>query len=156
MIFAKEEVHPEKESGHPARATVLPFRPNLTSVFLHSVEWAPGSDAVGSGASNGRDNRLGFAVDSIPAIFAVTTKPFIIFTSTFFAILGLRSLYACLVGAWSISGISNWALLVLIFIGAKMVLEKWIHLETVWSLVIVAGIIVPPLARRSSGATGGS
>src|ERR1044071_6538733 len=67
---------------------------------------------------------LVFALDSIPAIFAVTTKPFIVFTSNVFAILGLRSLYFVLAGAidyfrYLQAGLS----LVLVFIGAKMLLE---------------------------------
>jgi tellurite resistance protein TerC len=92
-----------------------------------------------------------FAVDSIPAIFAVTTKPFIVFTSNVCAILGLRSLYFVLAGAIDYfrhlkAGLS----LVLVFIGAKMLLAthghapRWFQLDisTGISLLVVAAIIL--------------
>ena len=94
---------------------------------------------------------LVFAVDSIPAIFAVTTKPFIIFTSNVFAILGLRSLYFVLAGMIDYFRYLKVGLsLVLAFIGVKMLLaphgpeEKWfqVKIDTNVSLLIVASIIL--------------
>ena len=94
---------------------------------------------------------LVFAVDSIPAIFAVTTKPFIIFTSNVFAILGLRSLYFVLAGMIDYFRYLKVGLsLVLAFIGAKMLLApheaeaKWfqVKIDTNVSLLIVASIIL--------------
>ena len=86
---------------------------------------------------------LVFALDSIPAIFAVTQKPFIVFTSNVFAILGLRSLYFLLAGAIEYFRYLKFGLsVVLVFIGAKMLLERWIPLSTGLSLLIVAGIIL--------------
>lgn len=83
-----------------------------------------------------------FAVDSIPAIFGVTRNPFIIFTSNVFAILGLRSLYFLLAGAMAYFEYLKFGLaLVLIFIGGKMLLAFKYHLDTLLSLIIVAGII---------------
>jgi tellurite resistance protein TerC len=87
---------------------------------------------------------LVFAVDSIPAIFAVTQKPFIVFTSNIFAILGLRSLYFVLANAIGLfrhlkTGLS----IVLIFIGGKMLVVLFgIVIPTGISLAIVAGVIV--------------
>jgi tellurite resistance protein TerC len=84
-----------------------------------------------------------FAVDSIPAIFGVTTKPFIVFTSNVFAILGLRSLYFVLAGAIGFFRYLKVGLsLVLCFIGAKMLIEYWHHIPTKLSLLIVATIIL--------------
>jgi TerC family integral membrane protein len=92
-----------------------------------------------------------FAVDSIPAIFAVTTRPFIIFTSNVFAILGLRSLYFVLAGAIDyFRHLKSGLALVLVFIGVKMLLAphdatpRWFQVEipTVASLLVVAGIIL--------------
>ena len=84
-----------------------------------------------------------FALDSIPAIFAVTQKPFIVFTSNVFAILGLRSLYFVLAGAIEYFRYLKYGLsLVLMFIGAKMLLPKSVPIPTTVSLVIVVGIIV--------------
>ena len=86
---------------------------------------------------------LVFALDSIPAIFGVTDKPFIVFTSNVFAILGLRSLYFVLANAIDYFRFLKYGLaLVLVFIGAKMLAEKWIVVPTILSLLIVAGIIL--------------
>ena len=92
-----------------------------------------------------------FALDSIPAIFAVTTKPFIVFTSNVFAILGLRSLYFVLAGAIDYFRYLKIGLsVVLVFIGVKMLLEphrdgphQWFQVEisTPVSLLVIAGIL---------------
>jgi len=96
---------------------------------------------------------LVFALDSIPAIFAVTTKPFIVFTSNVFAILGLRSLYFVLAGAIDYFRYLKIGLsVVLVFIGAKMLLaphghggepHQWFQVEipTAVSLLVVGVII---------------
>lgn len=84
-----------------------------------------------------------FAVDSIPAIFAVTQKPFIVFTSNVFAILGLRSLYFVLAGAIGYFRYLKIGLaVVLVFIGAKMLIVPWFKISTGFSLGAVAGIIL--------------
>ena len=85
-----------------------------------------------------------FAVDSIPAIFAVTQKPFIIFTSNVFAILGLRSLYFVLAGAIGFFRYLKMGLsIVLVFIGVKMLLVYWdLQIRSGVSLAIVLGIIL--------------
>jgi tellurite resistance protein TerC len=83
-----------------------------------------------------------FAVDSIPAIFAVTTDPFIVFTSNIFAILGLRSLFfllANLVDKFRYLKVGLSA--VLIFVGAKMSLVEWIKVPPLVSLVVVLAIL---------------
>ncbi len=87
---------------------------------------------------------LVFALDSIPAIFGITTKKFIVFTSNVFAILGLRSLYFVLAGAIDYFRYLKYGLsIVLIFIGVKMFVEYWhIKLSTMLSLAVVAGIIL--------------
>jgi tellurite resistance protein TerC len=96
-----------------------------------------------------------FAVDSIPAIFGVTTKPFIVFTSNVFAILGLRSLYFVLANMLTYFRYLKVGLsLVLVFIGAKMLLDphahepKWFQVEipTGTSLLVVGAIILTSIA----------
>jgi tellurite resistance protein TerC len=83
-----------------------------------------------------------FAVDSIPAIFAVTTDPFVVFTSNAFAILGLRSLYFLLADAADRFRYLKVGLAaVLIFVGAKMLLTDILHLEPVVSLMAIIGIL---------------
>jgi len=84
-----------------------------------------------------------FALDSIPAVFGITKDPFIIFTSNVFAILGLRSLYFVLVGAIEFFRYLKLGLaMVLVFIGAKMLIARWLVLPTWISLLIVAVIFV--------------
>ncbi|HKQ38991.1 MAG TPA: TerC/Alx family metal homeostasis membrane protein, partial [Verrucomicrobiae bacterium] len=86
---------------------------------------------------------LVFALDSIPAIFGITSDPFIVFTSNVFAILGLRSLYFVLAGAIQYFKFLKIGLsIVLVFIGVKMLIEFWEwKIKTSVSLIIVAGIL---------------
>src|SRR5262245_16614802 len=88
-----------------------------------------------------------FAVDSIPAVFGVTTNAFIIFTSNIFAILGLRALYFLLAGLMhKFHDLSFGLGLVLIFVGAKMVLHDWLPIPTEVSLGIVLAILTIAIA----------
>jgi tellurite resistance protein TerC len=103
-----------------------------------------------------------FAVDSIPAIFAITSDPFIVFTSNMFAILGLRSLYFLLAGVitkfvYLKVGLS----VVLVFVGTKMALVDFYKVPILASLGIIAGILglsivasllKPPSARLTGPA----
>lgn len=83
-----------------------------------------------------------FAVDSIPAIFAVTQNAFIIFTSNVLAILGLRSLYFVLTRAISRFRYLNIALAVILaFIGVKMLLAAWVHIPTIFALLAIVSIL---------------
>jgi tellurite resistance protein TerC len=83
-----------------------------------------------------------FAADSIPAVFAVTQKPFIVFTSNIFAILGLRSLYFAVAGALQYFRFLKTGLAgVLIFVGVKMLASRWAAVPTGFSLAVVAAII---------------
>jgi tellurite resistance protein TerC len=83
-----------------------------------------------------------FALDSIPAIFAITTDPFIVFTSNVFAILGLRSLYFLLDGIMDLFRFLKIGLaVVLSFIGVKMLIMDFYHIPTMASLAVVGGIL---------------
>ncbi len=85
---------------------------------------------------------LVFAVDSIPAIFAITTDPFIVFTSNIFAILGLRALYFLLADVAGRFHLLKYGLaMVLTFIGTKMLIAPWYHVPVAASLAIVAVLI---------------
>lgn len=84
-----------------------------------------------------------FAVDSIPAIFAITTDPFIVLTSNIFAILGLRAMYFLLADMADRFSLLKYGLaLVLVFIGAKMLLMDVLHIPVAISLGVVAVILV--------------
>ncbi|HLF32424.1 MAG TPA: TerC family protein [Xanthomonadales bacterium] len=88
-----------------------------------------------------------FAVDSIPAIFAITTDPFIVFTSNIFAILGLRALYFLLADMADRFHLLKYGLaMVLSFIGAKMLIEPWYHVPTPASLAVVTILIGTSIA----------
>ncbi|MBI5185325.1 MAG: TerC/Alx family metal homeostasis membrane protein [Nitrospinae bacterium] len=83
-----------------------------------------------------------FAVDSIPAIFAITTDPFLVFTSNIFAILGLRSLYFALAALMEKFRYVRMSLVFLLaFIGVKMLLTHHLHISNAASLAVIAGIL---------------
>jgi len=99
-----------------------------------------------------------FALDSVPAVLAITTDPFIVLTSNIFAILGLRSLYFVIAGAMDkFSYLSHALSGILVFIGAKMVLHKVVHIPTLLSLgviltLVTAGIVASNIkARKTAG-----
>ncbi len=88
-----------------------------------------------------------FAVDSIPAIFAITTDPFIVLTSNVFAILGLRAMYFLLADMADRFSLLKYGLaIVLIFIGGKMLLIDLIKIPVLFSLGAVAAIIATSIA----------
>jgi tellurite resistance protein TerC len=81
---------------------------------------------------------LVFAIDSIPAIFAITRDPFLVYSSNVFAILGLRALFFVLAGMMDkFAYLKPGVALILIFVGLKMILSPWIHLPTLVSLGVV-------------------
>lgn len=85
-----------------------------------------------------------FAVDSIPAIFGITTDPFIVFTSNIFAILGLRTLYFVLAAMMDVFHHLKFSLVfVLAFVGVKMIAEQahFFHITPVMSLCIIGGAL---------------
>ena len=79
-----------------------------------------------------------FAVDSIPAVLAITLNAFIVYTSNVFAILGLRSMYFALAGVMDLFHYLHYGLsMVLIFIGLKMLGSQYVNIPTGWALVVV-------------------
>ncbi|MBS0969147.1 TerC family protein [Chimaeribacter arupi] len=87
-----------------------------------------------------------FAVDSIPAIFAVTTDPFIVLTSNLFAILGLRAMYFLLANVAEKFSLLKYGLaVILVFIGAKMLMMDIYHIPVAVSLGVVGGILAVTL-----------
>jgi len=84
-----------------------------------------------------------FAVDSIPAILAITLDPFIVYSSNVFAILGLRALYFALAGVMEIFHYLHYGLsFVLAFVGVKMVISHHYHMPTTIALGVVAAALV--------------
>jgi tellurite resistance protein TerC len=143
FVMADEGIHPEKNAAyrlfrrivpsvseyHGSRFTIVKDgKRYATPLFavLVLIEW---TDLV-------------FAVDSIPAIFAVTSDPFIVFTSNIFAILGLRSLFFVLAGVVGKFHLLKPALAaVLLFVGAKMLLLDVLKVPIGVSLGVVAALI---------------
>ncbi len=104
---------------------------------------------------------LVFAVDSIPAIFAITTDPFIVLTSNVFAILGLRAMYFLLAGMHERFHLLSYGLaIVLVGIGAKMLLVDLYKVPVIWSLVFtfltLATTMILSLRIPAHGKSGGA
>jgi tellurite resistance protein TerC len=105
-----------------------------------------------------------FAIDSIPAIFGITRDPFIVFTSNIFAVMGLRSLFFLLAHVVQKFYLLKYGLAVILtFVGTKMILEAWIHINILASLGVVVGVLAlsiiasliwPQAKRPSEGNTG--
>src|SRR5436190_3672638 len=153
MCFVDTEVEPEKNLVIRFARRLFPVAPALDGQkFITLWQGRKALTPLALVLLMVETTDLIFAVDSIPAIFAVTTKPFIVFTSNVFAILGLRSLYFVLAGALRYFRYLKVGLsLVLVFIGFKMLLDPherkdpfWFQIDipTPTSLLVVAGIIV--------------
>ena len=83
------------------------------------------------------------AVDSIPAVFGITRDPFIVYTSNVLAILGLRALYFLLAGVIDrLRFLDEGLAVVLVFIGGKMIGERWVHIPVDVSLAVVGGVLL--------------
>ncbi len=83
-----------------------------------------------------------FAVDSVPAILAVSRDPFVVFSSNAFAILGLRALYFMLAGAQDKLVYLNRGLgIILAYVGVKMIASQWYHIDAFISLAIIGVIL---------------
>jgi tellurite resistance protein TerC len=84
-----------------------------------------------------------FAVDSIPAVLAVTLNAFIVYTSNVFAILGLRSMYFAVSGLMKVFRFLHTGLaLVLILVGSKMIAADYFHVPTHVTLAVIAGVLI--------------
>jgi tellurite resistance protein TerC len=150
MLFAREEgVHPEKNPVLNLAKRWFPIATHFDGArFFTRIDGKRALTPLALVLLMVETTDLVFAVDSIPAIFAVTTKPFIVFTSNIFAILGLRSLYFVLVGAIEFFHYLKIGLaVVLVFIGGKM-LADWfgLHLSTGLSLLVVAAFLLAAMA----------
>jgi tellurite resistance protein TerC len=84
-----------------------------------------------------------FAIDSIPAIFAITRDPFIVYTSNMFAILGLRALFFALAGIMRMFYYLKYGLsIILFYIGIKLLLTKFFHIPIIFSLGFISVILL--------------
>jgi tellurite resistance protein TerC len=163
MLFAKQEaVEPEKNPVVRFARKLFPIAPTLDGQkFLTRLNGRTALTPLALVLLLVETTDLIFAVDSVPAVFAVTQKAFIVFTSNVFAILGLRSLYFLLAGAIGMfrylkAGLS----VVLVFVGAKMLLDPHDHapqwfqakIPTATSLLVVAAILAIAIALSITAA----
>jgi tellurite resistance protein TerC len=85
---------------------------------------------------------LVFALDSIPAVLAITRDIFVVYTSNIFAILGLRSLYFALSSALDKLRLLHYGLAVILaFVAVKMLTNRWFHIPVIWSLVFIMSVL---------------
>jgi tellurite resistance protein TerC len=163
MFFSKQEsVEPEKNSVIRFARKLFPISPKMDGQkFLTRLNGRAMLTPLALVLLMVETTDLIFAVDSVPAVFAVTQKAFIVFTSNVFAILGLRSLYFLLAGAIGMfrflkAGLS----VVLVFVGAKMLLDPHDHapqwfqtkIPTATSLLVVAAILAIAIALSITAA----
>ena len=88
-----------------------------------------------------------FAVDSVPAVLAVSKEQFIVFTSNAFAIMGLRSLYFLLADMHArFSALQQGLAVILAFVGVKMIISRWYHIDTAVSLLVIALVLIASVA----------
>lgn len=96
-----------------------------------------------------------FAVDSVPAVLAVSKEQFIVFTSNAFAIMGLRSLYFMLADMHArFSYLQEGLAIILAFVGVKMIISRWYHIATPISLLVIALVLVAAIGfsvRKTRG-----
>lgn len=144
MAFEKDkEVHPEKNpvlrlfrhfipvtrEYHGSRFFVKPDKRWLATPLFIVLLMLETTDLV-------------FAVDSVPAVLAITTDPFIVYTSNVFAILGLRSMFFALAGIMKLFHYLHYGLAaVLVFVGAKMLLAGFYKIPTLASLLVIVGLL---------------
>lgn len=143
LAAGEEQAHPEKNILVRWSAKHLPFTKDLqgerfafkegkklrfTPLFLALIS-IEATDIM-------------FAVDSIPAVLAISSDPFVVYTSNIFAILGLRALYFVLLGALEKLRFLRPALaLILVLVGIKMMLRDFYHLPT-WASLVVVGVLL--------------
>lgn len=104
---------------------------------------------------------VAFAIDSIPAVFAVTTDPFIVLTSNLFAVLGLRSMYFLLANAIErLRYLKLGLALILAFVGVRLLLADWVEIPVLVSLGVIGALLFGAVAfswlRARRGAAGGA
>ena len=145
MAFSKEEhVDPEKNIMVRLARRFIPVTPEYREgkffVIEHGKRYATPLFIVIL-AVEATD--LVFALDSIPAIFAITPDPFIVYTSNVFAILGLRALYFALAGVITMFHYLKFGLsMILVFVGVKMILAHHFKIPIGIALGVVAAILV--------------
>jgi tellurite resistance protein TerC len=139
-----KEIHPEKNPILKLFRRIMPISPNyIEGKFFIREFGRRAATPLFVVLLIVETTDLIFAVDSIPAILAVTTDPFIVYTSNVMAILGLRALYFALAGVMPLFYYLHYGLsAILIFVGAKMLLTDIFKIPIGASLAVVLGILI--------------
>ncbi len=144
MLFQKDKkLEPDKNPLVKAFRRVMPvtsdFRGGKFFVMENGKRWAT---PLFIALLMVEFTDLIFAVDSIPAIIAITEEPFLVYTSNVFAILGLRALYFALAGIMALFHYLHYGLAsILMFVGSKMALVSFVKISPALSLLIIALIL---------------
>ena len=144
MFAGDSEPHPERNPIYRFARRLIPAVPDYHGKhFLTKIDgrWFATPLLLVLIAIEATD--VVFAVDSIPAIFAITKDPFIVYTSNIFAILGLRAMYFLLAGVIDKFHLLKFGLaVVLLFVGVKMVIVDWYKIPIGLSLGVIGGVLV--------------
>jgi tellurite resistance protein TerC len=143
MFFKQEEVTPENNLLLRAFKKMMPitegYRGKQFFVIEKGIRYATPLFVVLLAIET---TDLIFAVDSIPAVLAITQDPFIVYTSNIFAILGLRSMFFALTSVIDLFIYLHYGLgAILTFVGFKMLIAPWFHVPTLWTLAFIAAAI---------------
>lgn len=138
------EVHPDKNIAIKILRFFMPVTHKFTEakffVVKRGVRYATPMLAVLLALET---TDILFAVDSIPAVLAISKDPFIVYTSNVFAILGLRSLFFAISGLMKLFHLLHYGLAaILSFVGIKMLIEDFFHMPVAASLLVIASILV--------------
>ncbi len=138
MMFPQKDVDPNKNWVIKLIKKIFRVTTDANGHFIHKGAITPLMLALVAVETSD----IIFALDSIPAVFAITRDPFIVYTSNIFAILGLRSLYFALSGLLKTFVYLHWALAaILIFVGVKMIIEPYYKVPVAYSLVFIFGTL---------------
>jgi len=162
MFFSKKQIQPEKNLALRLARKLFPVAQTFDGPkFFTRLDGRLALTTLALVLLLVETTDLIFVVDSVPAVFSVTQKAFIVFTSNVFAVLGLRSMYFLLAGALgSFRYLKTGLSVVLAFIGTKMLLDphshepKWfqIGISTGISLLVVAAILLISIALSVTAA----
>ena len=138
MVMPQKDMDPEKNFVIKLTKRFFPVTTEHNGKFIYQKAITPLMLALISVETSD----IVFALDSIPAVFAITRDPFIVYTSNIFAILGLRSLYFALSGLLNTFVYLHFALAaILIFVGVKMIIEPYYHIPVGYSLAFIFGTL---------------
>jgi tellurite resistance protein TerC len=158
LVQKAEDEHPEEGFVVRAARKILPLAPIDGPRFITVRDGRRAATPLLLALVAAESADLLFALDSIPAVFAISEDPFILYTSNVFAILGLRSLYALLAGAVArLRHLRVGLAAVLIFVGLKLLAAPFVHIGTGVSLGVISAMLAVaigasllPSARRAT------